>query len=431
MLRSIYRCGVLVPRVSDNSSLASRSKIESPIMRPPEQFEFAKMGGVTLRKAMTAAVSHNIDPDFWRGAARRAKYIAANVKYWDCLSILQSLNAYQSSLNSAAPSWLLDCGSALADSLKEQMSQMSPKHVIEAISIYESLSLRPKDLYSELFHAIYRLTPAMYVDELAATALTLARFSIVQHSLLDHFSAGIVKSVGNVRFLHACIIAGSFAAMKRGDGALFAALHDRVKNQVKLMRPEELIENLNRLSTLPYSYSTYEEELAKGLEVYLKDVTSSTPEESVALLNQLSSPVDLLLLLRIKGRLTPAILSAYIPWLSEAVRRPNTRMGKRIKLDELTYVADLCADKNVAVKEVQRCIDVFINGEDLSRKPLRYHSSRKYIRRADPYKRAGVLPVRWKGQRVSLQKKASPTRWLKAGQPAAWTSFPLPWYYNK
>ncbi len=198
---------------------AERAGLPELQTQAPEVAEFPLMGGVTLRKALTAALQRDIsDTEFWSAAATRARKIAKDVKYWDAVTILQTFAAVGNKSH-------VKCFLALAESIEQQLSQMAPKHIFDCIAAFEALGHRPKSLYTGLFLTLQRLVPSMYSEEVAGMAAVLARHNIRHEKLLDNLATKIIEHRENIRVIDFCQIAGSFASLGFADQAFFERTH--------------------------------------------------------------------------------------------------------------------------------------------------------------------------------------------------------------
>ena len=387
----------------------------------PEFSEFQKMNGMALRKAVEAAKSCQLDNSFWTSAGKRVIDISGSLKYWDAVCIAQAFAARKHSHNE-------DVFIALADSISQQISSMSPKHVLDSIAAFETACIRPKQLYVELYNALLKLTPAMYGEELAQTASSIARFKINNTHLLEKLKAAIVLNRGQLKFLHCCQIAGSFASLSCLDGGFLRTLEATARREVEGMRPEELFDSIKCLNSLNFSWEPFESNILRSNLLNFIDSVRGHEE-----IDQLSSPVEFLLFLKRRNILTPKVLLAFSKWLKEASLRLNTRMGRRPSSEELFLVADYCWEFQCGEADALEAIKNYSLEADGESKPLKYARKRVYVNAADALATAKVAPAAWPvarhpkvaSYRLSLGK--SP---LKNGRPA-WLNFNLAWYYNR
>ena len=264
----------------------------------------------------------------------------------------------------------------------------------------------------------------MYGEEIAQTAATLARLNINNGQLLSKLGAAIAANQAQLRFLQACQVAGSFAALESLDRGLLGVLQMSVTREIQYMRPEEVFESLRRL--LEFSWKPFEVMLRQdGLDPLLASLKG--PEE----IDQLFSPVDFLLYLRLQRLLSPSVMVAYGRWLKVACLRPDTRMGRRPSAEDVHLVADLCWELRGGEDDALQALENFQRAVNEEPKPLRYAQTRRYIRADDPLAMANLTVARWPVPRADLQRVVRSSPGMYPGGKAAWRNSRLPWYYNR
>jgi ABC-type taurine transport system substrate-binding protein len=279
-----------------------------------------------------------------------------------------------------------------------------------------------------LFHALLRLVPAMYGEEMAQTVATLARLKINNKQLLQKLGSAVIDNIGQLRFLHACQVAGSFASLGHLDQFLLSSLEGTSNREIDMMRPEELMENLRAMIDLEFSWKPFEHNLReRGLVPLISSLTGATE------IDQFSAPVDFLLFAKRHSFLNNEMIIAYSKWLKEAVLRPNTRLGRRPTADDVYIVADLCWELGVAEEDALEAVNSFTNDKPEVPKPLKYMKHRKYIRAVDPVASANLSVAKWPLPRSSypVRWEPSPGKWTKSGNGPAWRNRPVPAHYTK
>lgn len=392
------------------------SAVRRAVESRPELLELPHMGGVSLRKTLVAALQSPEEGEFWKAASRRVVRIAKDIKYWDAVTILRVFATVQNIDNRL---YL-----ALSESVQSQVSMLAPKHIFDCIAAYESVNIRPKELYTSLFLRLQKLVPSMYSEELAAMVELFARCNIKHAALLENIATSIAENAGNIKFEHCCQIAGGFARLGFDKAFLYEVLDQQVRKEVAMMRPNEIFASIRR--HVECSWKPFILELEKnGLVPYVASLEGATQIE------QVTRPMELLAFLRFRGLLTNQGLMAFAKWALVASKRPQTRMSKRISAEDLAVITDLCFERGVAVETAKKAIAEFEKDEVDPPAPVQYARRRRYIRKMDAYVKARLLPVR--GPRAPPRNyKQSASKWISANREnSAWLNFPLPWYYNR
>jgi hypothetical protein len=402
---------------------------------PVEVMEIPHMGGVSIRKTLQAAVSASSSSvlsttELWMKAARRLIKISKDVKFYDAIAILR---AFHTMSNEVAHSALYrKCFHELGQSMENQISQMAPKHILDAIAAYERLGVRPKSLYTSLFLQLQKLLPVMYSDETAGMMQVFVRYGIKQDKLLESIAAEIIERKGSeLKFIHCCEIAGAFGHLEFTKmPELYEVLEKQVEREVGMMRPNEMFAMVRNLEFLETSWKPFERILhEQGFSTFVANLRGADEIEQVA------HPAELFAYLRFKNLLSDATLDAFANWALVAAKRDKLPMSKRIEMDDLAVITDLCYERGIAVDTAKLALDEFAKVEagipPEPPAPIQYARRRRYFRKLDAYVKARLVPVRG-SPAPRRDYKQSPGQWISGeGRKAAWLNFPLPWYYNR
>ena len=383
------------------------------------------MGGYALRKVVSAGAHSVEDVEFWRRAAERAEYISVGMRHWDAIELLQSFSQWKGAMSNH--DWLLRASVALSETIREQMSSLAPKHVLDTLAACSALKIHPPALFAELPQAILRLMPAMYGDEIAWACVSVARFNFGDPSFLAAFSKAVISNAKQLRFTQACAAAGALKSLSdRFDAsAAVTAIEAHARLELQMMSPMEIFDDVLKMQTLPYSWRPLEELLLKtGLQPFLDSSRGSTE------IDQVPFPMDLFFFLKTRNMVNDNILLAYANWARESAARPKTRLGRRIQLMELAVIADQCAERGIGAAVVEEALKVFhLPTTPRPPAPLRYAKGRRYIRRADGYD--SLVAISGSKFRRVAHMKRSPGALIRSKAPQAWTKFRRPWYYTK
>ena len=379
------------------------------------------MNGMTLRKTVEAASARHMDSSFWNSAGKRAIEVAGSLKYWDAIRICQAFAAAEQNHQEGV-------FVAISEAIRQQISSLAPKHVLDTLAAFETVGMRPKQLYVELFNAMLKLTPAMYGEEMAQTASTMARLNVSNPQLLSRVKAGIMENQRQLKFLHLCQIAGSFASLSCLDDDFLTSLERSAKKEIDLMTPDEVFDSLKGLRFLQFSWKPFESHFLEcGLGSFIDSVTNHK------VIDELSSPVSFFLFLKRHNMLSNKVLVAYSNWLKEAALRPNTRIGRRPSSEDVFLISDHSWEYQAGEVACLEAISIFRREGPVPLKPLRYARKRGYINAEDPLTSSNVAPARWPVGRVSgsANFKVSPGKSPRKNERPVWLNFNLPWYYNR
>merc|ERR1719359_2042466 len=146
----------------------------------------------------------------------------------------------------------------LANTLCAKTSKFPPKLVLDVFAVYESIGLRPRALYVELFHATIKLSRAMYAEELSLTLQCFARHRLGNPTVVAHLVSAILRDLKDMRLRYLCGIAGALGSLQMVPDTMLAELNKHAKFDVETVAVQELLENLQAFPQLEFSWRPYE-----------------------------------------------------------------------------------------------------------------------------------------------------------------------------
>ena len=394
------------------------------------------MGSASLREACEAVIKNNSMPDasqVMTAVCQRAVAIQSDMRYWDLVSIVQA---------SAASKTRTEEIETISELIRGKLSHLSPKHIIDLIASFESLGIRPKALYKDLFHRLVNsVESSMYIDELIALLRVLARNGMQNEiKFLDSLSLGIMSNDGllnQMRILHCCEVVGALSSLERLPDRLVSMIEHRVAKELMVVPLDELWKTVTGFSQLIYSFQPFEKMTTDRLESVVSTIEP-------VMFDQVTAPMEFLQFIRIREWLTPEVVIAACKWANDAVYRPATRTEahRRPTIFEVALLADLCREMNIPIERVEKAIKITVTSKggtvtQISKpKPLRYRKRRAYIREADGYKALGVMPINDPklGQPSVIKSNEAafaPKLRNQSGDVPLWKSRSGPWFHRK
>jgi hypothetical protein len=397
-----------------------------------------RMGSASLREACEAVMRNSVSKSdasrVMTAVCERAVAIQSDMRYWDLVSIVQASAAASAKNNEELE--------ILAELIRGKLSHLAPKHMIDVIASFESLDLRPKALYKDLFNRLIdSVGTSMYVDELVALLRVLARNQMKNEKLIDSLSSRIISNDGlinQLRILHCCEVVGAIAALGRTPDKLLQIVEDRVANELQVVPLDELWKTVTGFSKLVHSYEPFERMTTERMQSV---ISSLEP----VMFDQVTSPIDFLQFIRLKDWMTPEIVIAACKWANDAVYRPATRTQahRRPTIFEVALLADLCREMQIPMELIEKAVKVTVTSKGgtvtqvAKPKPLRYRKRRAYIREADGYWTSGVVAVKdpTKIDQPSVIKTSdaafAPKLRAQSGDVPLWKSRSGPWFHRK
>merc|ERR1719235_438960 len=260
----------------------------------------------------------------------------------------------------------------------------------------------------------------MYAEELAALVATLARYELRPPKVVEHLADAAVRRANaqpsDLRFLHCCVLAGSFRVLDVGVGAgVFGALDARVEQEVQSMPAHDLLEALRQIPRLEFSWTPYEDYLLAEIE--------ARPWT----FDELPDPFAALPLLKVNGLLDSKVVESLIRWSYRAVQLPATRSHKRPTDADMVELHDLATEHQLDTASLLvDAIHKYVRndgGRDIRpwpTPPLRYKKGRKYINREldsrvpEPLRLPKAAAAAWPRPRVpNVGGQAGPTKYEK------------------
>ena len=382
-----------------------------------------RMGSASLREAC-APLSGLPSEDrvvFGNAIGERALEIRADMRYWDLVVLLNSLEFAEPILSEL---WLV---------MQGKLSKLAPKHLIDLYVVCHEASVMEDIEYRLIDFA----NSTMYIDEYVAILRVLARKPRSHSSLPEGLSLALLSNESlqsQVKYLHACEILGALEKLNFVSKKIDFFCVSKCKSELELMPIDEHWKTITSFSKLLFSSKKLEELCRKDLENREKK------------LDELSRPIEFLQFLRFNGLLTQSILLNACTWANNAVYRPATRTQahRRLTIFEVALLADLCTMLNVSADSIEKAIRVTVESRGGTRihlakpKPTKYRRRRAYLRLPDGY--GDDLPLRLHSEpsehkKISNEAAFAPalraTSTKKGKQVPLWQSRSNGWFFRK
>ena len=396
----------------------------------------ARMGSASLREAGEALQKNDSIPQsskvaFLDAVRSRATCIQNDLRYWDLVSIVQA----------HAHAGVSTDVEIFADLLAGKLSFLSPKHLVDLLSAFETLECRPKELYKAIGNRLIDLVrSSIYADELVALTRVIAIHGMKDAELIAGISQAILfnESLNSqLRILHCCEILGAFAHLSYLDGRLEKMLVEKVQRELQVIPLQELWTSVTGFETLCFSYFPIEDATRNRLKSFILKIESDH-------FDQVSSPMDFFQFVRLNELVNEHVLLAACKWANNAVYRPATRTEshRRPNIFQVALLADMCRELEVPMEQIEKAVKITVTskgGTELrvaKRKPLRYRRKRAYLSEPDAYAELRVEPVKGElSQELPRTKKSNEAAFapLLRGKydQSLWKSRSGPWFHRK
>ena len=419
--RNVQRCFSVSPSIQAEIALISR------------------MGSASLRGTVEAIRKTPLDSSesaaVLKAVCDRMSDIHTDMRYWDLVSIL---SVYGSSVpKTHASSSEIESVSNL---LIGKVSQLSVKHLLDVYFALEQLEVRPQALHTSVCNRLLDIVgTCMYADELVALTRTLSRVNCSSRPLLESVAKKVISNeslMNQLRYLHMCEVAGGLGQLSVLDQRLIAKLESKCMYELHVMPIDELWKTVTGFPSLAYSHLKFEDMAVKKLSDRISNF-------QVQHFDQLTRPMDFFQFVRMRDLLTDEFVIEACKWANDAVYRPATRTQalRRPTIFEVALLADICRTRNIPSERIEKAIKITVTskgGTELSvvkPKPLRYRRRRTYIREADGYASAGVVPLKAVlTETLTEEKKDNEAAFapkLRASGEALWKSRSGPWFLRK
>lgn len=354
----------------------------------------------------------SLEGPLWQSLLARTQSRSEDRKltYWDAIAVLA--NTAKAFANSPEEhSVLTPYFETIGETIVENTSKLSPANIIHVFNAYETLNLRPIPLYKKLFFSITQNIKQIYAEELSLLVSCLARQNLVQAEVFRVICDQLVANPVNLRFLHCCSLMGGLSqaarvslALGEWESSLKAAatvLWQRGFEEVRLLPVQELFDIQESIHTLEFSYAPLEKQAFGLLCKHVKEMW--TP----AGINQFDRPFAVLHFLIRKDYVYPSFVQALCKWCLQASYRPALRSYKRPLSSDLVHLFEFLQTFQEGAQKSNpyliKAIRNFVASRGglhrtiRKRKPLVYHSRRRYIRTADPLAEVSPAVQPYKG----------------------------------
>jgi len=277
----------------------------------------------------------------------------------------------------------------LAEALSAKTSKLAPKHILDLFAVYEAHGLRPRVLYVELFHALIRLSRSMYAEELALTLQALARYRLGNRTVLAQLTRSMLQNMKDFRLRYLCAATGALNAMRACPQELLAQCDAQAQLEFQTVPVQELLDNMQTLPLLEYSWRPYEGQCLEELLARTKAFRFAAD------MDQFADPFEALRFFQNQNLLSDEFLEALCQWCLLGVHKPNVLSERRPTARQLIGLHDLCTerglDESAALQDALLYYVESAGGKwaDRMPRPLKYDGDRKYFRSPDPHE--GVL----------------------------------------
>jgi len=329
-----------------------------------------------LRRLSQAAASEGAHPLLWDAIASRCQDFAEQMRHWDIIFVLQ---AFTDARVENRQLFL-----RLADTLCSKTSKLPPKLVLDVFAVYESVGLRPRALYVELFHSTVKLSRAMYGEELSLTLQCLARHRLGNPTVVAHLVSAVFRQLKDIRLRYLCGIAGALGSLEMAPESMLVEFNAHAQFEVTTVAVQELLENLQAFPQLEFSWQPYEELCLHQFREKITDLRTASE------VGQLADPFETMHFLRAKDMLDNGFLEALTQWCLAAVHKPNVRSERRPTARQLIQLHDQCKEHGLdSAPALSDTIAHYVESgggqwpEELP-KPLTFNRNSRYVRSFDP-----------------------------------------------
>lgn len=358
--------------------------------------EIRSMKSSDLRRLAQAAAAEGAHPAVLETIAERCEAFGEQMRYWDIVYVLQAFAQMRVDNRSLFL--------RMAEVLCTKTSKFAPKRILDLFAVYESMGLRPRPLYVELFHSTIRLSRSMYAEEVSLTLQAFARHRLGNPTVVAHLVSAVLRQLRDFRLRYLCGVTGALGSLEMVPDTMLTEFEDHAKFEVQTVAIQELLENLQAFPQLEFSWRPYEE---LCLDEFRNRVRTLRTAQDVG---QFVDPFETMNFLRTRGLLEDSYLEALSQWCLLTVHRPNVLSERRPTSRQLFQLYDRCRESELqslpALKDAIRYYVESGGGQwQLALpKPLAYNRKRRYLRTHDPLEDV-VLPMTHEPKEVLMEHR--------------------------